>query len=428
MTSKTFVFIGMLAFTTLAGCDWLGGRDGENTAPIDTQSNQVILTWSTVAEDAAVADDGYATPLQIVRMLSIMHLAQHDALSAIKPAFAPYAYYGADPDADPVAAAASAAHAVLTATYPDQESTFDAQLALSLEGVADEDARERGVALGAEAAEAVLEARANDGSDTPTVGDYVPGDGPGRYQFVPPFDFAALPGWRNLRPFALTTPDQFRSDPPPALDSDAYAADYNEVKSIGEADSPTRSDDELASAVFWNEFSDRGWNRIARVVASERELGLQSTARLFALLNMAMSDSYVAGWDSKYYYDFWRPYTAIRAADTDGNALTAPDPEWETAIMTPPVQDYPSTHSALGNAAASVLGYVFGDETSFSFTSTSAEPPYSSRSFTSFSQAADENANSRVMGGIHFRFACNAGQQLGDKVGEFTIANYLRAK
>src|SRR6185436_17035312 len=144
--------------------------------------------------------------------------------------------------------------------------------------------------------------------------------------------------------------------------------------------------------------------------------GLFATARLFALLNMALTDSYTAGWDSKFYYNFWRPYTAIRAAATDGNDNTLEDLHWEPAEITPPVPDYPSTHSALGNAAATVLTHFFGDHSSFSGTSTTASPAGAIRSFSSFMQAADENADSRVRAGIHFRFACEAGQQLGNKV------------
>ena len=252
------------------------------------------------------------------------------------------------------------------------------------------------------------------------------GRGPGRYQFTAPFDFAFVPGWRYLKPFALTRVDQFRSPPHPALDSEAYAADFAEVKAIGGVGSQARSPEQLSYAKFWYELSDIGWNRVARVVAAERGLGLQSTARLFALLNMAMSDAYVAGWDSKYHYDLWRPITAIRAAATDGNPATSADPTWEAALVTPPVQDYPSTHSALGRAAATVLASVFGDETAFTFPSTSADPPNASRSFTSFSQAADENADSRVMGGLHFRFACDAGQELGRQVAVWTLDHYLQ--
>ena len=416
----------LLAVLFLLGWTGCSSATPDDSLSLDELPNEIVLTWNLAALDAAVAHDNHANGLDVVRVIAMMHAAQHDALGAIDPVYRTYAFDGSDPAADPVATVAAASHGVLTDVFPDQRATFDAALARSLEEVPDGDAEERGVTLGAQAAAAILALRQDDGSDTPFVGDYVPGDGPGRYQFTPPFDFAVLPGWRHLRPFALTSPDQFRSVPHPALDSEAYTAAFEEVKALGEMNSPTRSPEQLGYGKFWYEFSEIGWNRIGRVVAAERGLGLQSTARLFALLNMAMSDAYVAGWDSKFHYDLWRPVTAIHAAATDGNPATEADPAWESVLVTPPVQDYPSTHSALGNAAAGVLASVFGDGTAFTFTSPSADPPNAARSFTSFSQAADENADSRVMAGLHFRFACEAGQELGRKVADWAVANYLQ--
>lgn len=420
-----YTFALAWAFLLPTGCF---AHDASDTIPFDARSNEVILTWNTIAHDAGVAHDQYVNPMAMARVFALLHLAQHDAINAVDPAFETYAFGGADTGADPVAAAASAAHAVLAAIFPDQRAVFDEKLTVSLATVADGDARTRGVALGAKAAAAVLALRQNDGSDTPLVGDYVPAKGPGKYQFTPPFDFCAAPGWQLVKPFALDRTDQFRPGPPPALGSEAYAAAFNEVKAIGAKNSETRSPDQLAYAKFWYEFSDIGWNRIARVVATDRGLGLQSTARLFALLNMVMSDAYVAGWDAKFHYDLWRPITAIHAAGEDGNGATAPDPAWEPAMPTPPVQDYPSTHSALGRGAATVLASVFGDQTAFAFTSTSADPAYPSRSFTGFGQAADENADSRVTAGIHFRFATDAGQQLGAEIGRWTLNRYLQKR
>jgi hypothetical protein len=317
---------------------------------------------------------------------------------------------------------------VLRTLFPAQQAYLDARLAGSLAAVGDGTAKDRGVALGALAAAAIVEARLEDGSDTPLVGGYEPGTGAGKYQLTPPFNIAFVPGWRHVTPFALQSPMQFRSAAPPALASAAYANAFNEVKSVGRLGSTTRTDDQTAYAKFWYEFSELGWNRIARTVAQDRALGLQSAARLFALLNIAMSDAYVAGWDSKYHYDLWRPITAIHAAGIDGNDATVVDAQWEPSEPTPPVQDYPSTHSALGDAAATVLAEVFGDSTSFSFASPTAVPANSTRSFASFSAAADENADSRVMAGIHFRFAIEAGQAMGRAIGEWAVANHLRER
>lgn len=422
--------IGTVALAALAGCD--ANSSPTEPAPIDLRSNDVILAWNTIAYDALMAHDEYQNPLVATRVYAMVHVAQHDAINAIDPIYESYSFHGgaagADADADPVVAAAAAAHGVLSALYPEQTATFDAQLELALADVPEGSDGPRGVALGAQAAAAILAQRSDDGSDTPPVGDYVPGADAGDYQPTPPFGFAFAPGWRDVQPFALTAAAQFRSPPPPALDGEQYATDFDEVREIGRDMSETRTPEQTAYAKFWYEFSDIGWNRVGRVVAADEELGLQSTARLFALLNMAMADAYIAGWDSKYHYDLWRPYTAIREAGTDGNDATAQEAHWEPLMPTPPVQDYPSTHAALGNAAAAVLAAVFGDALDFTFPSTSAEPALSSRTFSSFSQAADENADSRVMAGIHFRFAVAAGQELGRQVGQWTVGNHLRMR
>ncbi len=212
----------------------------------------------------------------------------------------------------------------------------------------------------------------------------------------------------------------------PALNSPEYAKSFNEVKAFGKINSSVRTTDQSASANFWYEFADIGWNRIARIQARDYNTGLYATARMFALLNIALADTYTAFFDSQDHYYTWRPYTAIRSADEDGNNQTVADPDWEPFLTTPPVPEYPSGHSALGNAAATVLAHFFGNNSPFSTTSTTASPAGVERSFKSFKQAADENADSRVMAGIHFRFSCDSGQKLGDKVGKWTLDNYLK--
>jgi hypothetical protein len=393
-------------------------------------SNAAVLDWNVAAFEGFVAEEKYGHPLRAGRAITMLHLAQHDALAAVRPSYAPYNLAEKAPDADPVAAAASAAYEVLVAELPGQKAALAARLERSLQASAGGEARDRGVALGQRAAAAILQRRRGDGSDAPAVvpftAEQLAKAGPGGYRPIPPADFIYAPGWRSLRPFGLQSPEQFRVTPPPALESPEYAAAFEEVERIGKRGSPDRTADQTAYGKFWYELSEIGWNRIARTVAGERKLGLQATARLFALLNVALLDSYVAGWDSKFHYDFWRPATAIRAADSDGNPATAPDPAWESQEPTPPVQDYPSTHSALGNAGAEVLAEVFGDATPFSFASPTAAPGAGPRSFASFSQAADENADSRVQAGLHFRFACRAGQGLGKQVGSWVVATLLR--
>jgi hypothetical protein len=389
-------------------------------------SNAAVLDWSEAAYHAFVAEEKYGNPMRAVRVLAMVHIAQHDALNAIRPIYASQALHARVPDADPVAAAASAAFEVLAAELPGQRQTLGDRLAATVHARSDQAAAQRGVELGRRAAVAIREQRQSDGANTPPAAPLSPAAQAGVYSPIPPVDFIAAPGWKDVRPFALQSPQQFRVGPPPALTSAEYASALDEVKRLGGKGSTARSAEQTAYAAFWYEFSDIGWNRAARVAASERKLGLQETARLFALLNMALSDAYVAGWDSKFHYNFWRPTTAIRRADLDGNPATAADPTWQSELVTPPVQDHPSTHSALGDAAAAVLAQVLGDATPFTMASTSSLTPGATRAFASFTAAADENADSRVMAGLHFRFACRAGQALGRQVGSWVATTALQ--
>jgi hypothetical protein len=214
----------------------------------------------------------------------------------------------------------------------------------------------------------------------------------------------------------------------PSLTSADYTKAFNEVKSKGAKESKVRTAEETAIAKFWYEFSEIGWNRVTAVAAKDANLDLVTTTRLFALVNMALADSYIAGWDSKIYYNFWRPYTAVRKASTDGNDQTSEDAAWEPLMGTPPIHDYPSTHSVLGSAAATILTGILGNNTGFTMTSTSAEPVGYTRSFESFEQAAIENGDSRVFAGIHFRFSCEAGIKQGKDIGNWILVKQLKKK
>lgn len=236
-----------------------------------------------------------------------------------------------------------------------------------------------------------------------------------------------LPQWRRVTPFTMAAPWQFRLPGPPALASAEYARDYEEVKRVGGKISTTRTAEQSEIAKYWYEGSPQGWSRVARVVAAQRGLDRWENARLLALVNAAVADGYIAGADTRYLYNFWRPVTAIRAGDTDGNDATVADAVWETFLNTPPLPDYPSTHSVAGGAASAVLNRFFGgDKVAFTMIS---GPPFSgiTRSFSSFSQAAQENADSRVYAGIHFRSACQDGIKLGAQIGRRAFAQYLLA-
>jgi hypothetical protein len=393
--------------------------------------DRVISDYSLIAFQAIKAGDGYLDPMAASRSLAMMHLAMHDAVNAVRPRYKRYALAALPSEsgnADPTVAAAVAAHELLAALYPQPRAkgVLDAALEKTLLDAGIGPTIEAGKRVGKAAAAAVLAKRKNDGSSAKE--SYVEGKKPGEYRFTAPFGFAAAPHWRKVTPFALSSPSQFRTLPPPALTSELYLRDFDEVKRAGgkKSVSGARSADETNYAAFWYEFSDIGWNRVARVVSERMSQDLWDRARTFALLNMAMADAYIAGWDSKYHHDSWRPVTAIHLAAQDGNPRTTADASYETLLVTPPVPDLPSTHSALGMAAATVLAGAFGrDRIPFSFASPSALPENPVRSFKSFSEAARENADSRVKAGLHFRFATTAGLELGTQIGNYVTQKAL---
>ena len=424
-----------IALATVAYTTPTGAAVEANSAPVstvgpdgalDVTNGDIVVDWSRIVFEAAMTDDGYVSFLG-VRHQAMMHIAMHDALNAIDPKFDQYAYFGRSRGADPIAAAAKAAHDVLVAVYPAQQATLDAELATWLASVPDGSGKTKALKLGAKAAKAIVALREDDGTDVDLVSpEYTPGTRPGDYQFVPPYDFTFAEDFRYATPFGLKSPQQFRVPAPPALTSRTYAKAYSEVKSVGAINSPTRTADQSNYANWWYEGSEIGWTRIARVTTTSEDMKLWRAARMFALVNMSLYDSYVAGWDSKFHWDFWRPYTAIRAGGTDGNPRTVKDANWKSYLETPPVQDYPSTHSTLGAGAAEVLKRLFRtDRVPFSMESLTALPANPVRSFNTFTQAANENADSRVMAGIHFRFSTEEGKALGRRVGRYIVKHHL---
>jgi hypothetical protein len=406
-----------------------------------------VLQWNETTMKA-VAATGQNNVVS-TRTLAMVHVAVHDALNAISRRYDAY-YFEApgDPAASPDAAVAAAAHTVLVGVVgsygtPVQRGTafalVDEAYATSLARVADGAARNKGVAVGRAAGAAILALRKDDGAFRDA--SYTPGVGAGRWRphpnpvpANPPIanpDLArgyapsAASGWGNVTPFTLLSASQFWLPGPPALTSQTYARDYNEVKNIGGKVSTIRTDDQTQIARFWFE-GPGNWNTIARTVATTRRLDATDSARVLALMNIAMADAYIAGFKIRYVYDLWRPVTAIREGDNDGNDATAGDPTWDSHQNTPAVSDYPSTQSTFSAAAAVALASTLGGD-QISFTVTSGKPFEGiTRSFTSFSQAARESADSRVYAGIHFRSACEDGLALGRKVGQRVATLYLQ--
>ncbi len=406
-----------------------------------------VAQWNETTMKAVVVNG--QSNLVSTRTLAMVRVAVHDALNAINRRYDAYYFEGpADPAASPDASVAAAAHTVLVGVVgsfgtPAQKvetlALVDQAYAASMARISDGPARNKGVAVGRAAGAAILALRKDDGATRDAA--YTPGMGPGKWRphpnpvpANPPIanpDVArgylpsASPGWVNVTPFTLLSASQFWLPVPPALTSETYARDYNEVKNVGGTVSTVRTADQTQIARFWFE-GPGNWNTIARTVAATRGLDARDSARVLALMNIAMADAYIAGWKIRYVYDLWRPVTAIREGDNDGNDATVGDPSWNSHQNTPSVSDYPSTQSTFSAAAAVVLASALGGDQA-TFTVTSGKPFEGiTRSFTSFSQAARESADSRVYAGIHFRSACEDGLSLGRKVGERVAKLYLQ--
>ncbi len=386
----------------------------------------VVTDWNVTAVNTVAAAGAAARVPN--RILTMTHLAMHDALNAIDRHYKPYAFDAVAPyGASPEAAVAAAAYGVLIVEIPNQKTALDTALASTLAAIPDGKAEADGIAIGQAAAAAILARRANDGSNIVTP--YTPGTAPGLWRPTPPgFLPAVNVSLGQVTPFTMTGSTQFGPLAPASLDlsSAEYAADYNEVKSIGAAGSTTRTADQSEIARFWYENVPGFHIRLARELVVTQKLNLWESARLFALLNIARLDSLIASNAAKYTYNFWRPVTAIRAGAEDGNPQTDADPAWESFLVTPNHPEYPSNHAIVTAAWAEVMAGFFGtDQFGFSFAS---GPPFAGirRSFTSFSQTAEEAADSRVYAGIHFRTACNDGLALGRKIGKQAFESFLQ--
>ena len=382
-------------------------------APAKSRGN-AVTHWNSVAIDVFKPTQG-TNPMAQSRSLAILHAAIHDALNAIDRRFDSYTPGLADAHGASVdAAVAAAAHEVLAAQVPEQAALVDDAYARALANIPNGAAKAGGIAAGQASAAATMLRRLNDGSAQAAQPAFVPRSGPGEYQFTPPFDFAALPGWGRVKPFVVAL-RKHKLEGPDRLTSAEYAHDLAFVKAIGKRDSRIRTAEQSQIAQFWYEDSPLGWNRIASTAIRERRLDNWAAARVFALVNFALADGYIAGFEAKYRFRFWRPETAIRAAATDGNRFTEADQTWTPFQITPPVPDYPSTHTVVGWAAAEVLIGTLDDRVRYRADSLTL--PGVTREFESFSAAAEENGQSRVYAGIHFGHAVKDGRRLGRDIG-----------
>src|SRR6266567_560724 len=307
------------------------------------------------------------------------------------------------------------------ALYPKMKTALDQLLAGELAAIPDGAGKQQGIQVGQAVAARLISMRATDGSAA-TPQPFVAGNQPGNYRLTPPkFAAPVFTNWSNVTPFVLNNAAQFRPGPPPALTSQAYAQAINEVKSLGQNTSTTRTPDQTVIGKFWGGPIWNTWNEIAENAALAHHTNLETTARLFAVLNLSFADSTIAFYDAKYYYQLWRPITAIRLASTDGNPATIGDPTWTPLAPTAPDPSYPSAHGVISGDGAVVLSAFFGNQDHIRLTSDVL--PGVVRTFTSYSDVTTEAGLSRIYAGQHTRIEVQVGSQLGQTVAEFVISD-----
>lgn len=394
------------------------------TAPLHANA---VLEWNALMMQA-IRVSNTAPPLS-TRNLAILHLAFYDALAAIEGTHQPYRLQPPAPaGASPLAAVAAAGREVMRALYPSFEARTEELYLFQGRDFPPGPASTNGVAVGLTAARGLLAERGADGSSTQVP--YLPSNEPGQWRRTPPFYRPPLdPHWRYVKLFAIPEIEPFLPPPPPALTSEEYARDFNQVKVLGERHSLVRTAEQSLIAVFWSDFSYTAmppghWHEIAATITAQAGLSLPETTRLFALLSLAQADAGIVCWEAKYRYNFWRPVTAIQRADEDGNPDTEADPAWDHYLVAPNFPEYTSGHSTFSKASAEVLTWFFGTD-AITFPAISDSVPGVTRTFHSLAACADEVGMSRIYGGIHFEFANREGKRSGAKVAHYVVANYL---
>ena len=389
----------------------------------------VVLDWNAIAVSTAVKNG--QNPFAQARYAAIVQLAVFEAVNAITGDYQPYlGTISAPPGASADAAAVEAAYRVLSTYFPASAAALDGARATSLSAIPDGQGKTDGITVGDAAAVAMTTLRAHDGSSPPQF--KAPGPAvPGEWQATPscPIVNGVASGialqWQNITPFGVPSASAFLLDPPPALTSNEYAKAYNEVMTVGSVDSTQRPQDRADVAVFYAASSPtQVFSQAAQQVALQEGGTLSENARAFALINMAISDSLVASFFNKYQYNFWRPETAIRGGDTDGNSKTDPDADYHPFIVTPCFPSYPSNHGSAANAASEVMRRLYG-ESAHPMTLSNAAVPSIVLQYTSFRQICDDISDARVYGGIHFRTDQDAGVVLGRAVGTAVYKNNL---
>jgi hypothetical protein len=404
---------------------WLFALTLMLNAPSSAQD--AVTEWNHNAEKAILASPTVSgSGAAAARVYVLMHVAVFDSVNGIEGRYSPYHVDATAPrGSSRRAAAIAAAYNTLLAFFPSQKSTLDGELSSSLASLSADDGDpedsqsiDRGLAWGQQVANDILAWRSSDGFNTvlpPVTG----GLAPGQWRPTPPaLQSMATPQLATMLPYAIASPSQFRPAGPPALNSAQYAADFNETKTLGSDTSSSRTAEQTFIATYWAGNSAISWNRVASSVAIVHHTTLSENARLFALMNLALGDATVAGWDSKLHFMSWRPVTAIPLADSL-NPDTVADPNWKPLLVTPRHPEYVSAHAVFSSASAGVLAAYFGDDTIFSLESVSLPGVF--RTYNSFSSALDEITLARIYAGIHFRSACIDGRSMGTAIAQYVL-------
>src|SRR5437870_5255745 len=371
-------------------------------------SGAIVIAWNKELLHIVQTPGAQPATVHPTRSYAILHAAIYDAVVSITKDAPAYLFSVSAPSsARADAAAAQAGHDTLVALYPKWKAALDQQLAAELATIPDGAGKQQGIQVGQAVAARLIGMRANDGSAA-TPQPFVPGNQPGNYQLTPPkFAAPVFTNWANVTPFVLNNAAQFRPGPPPAVTSQAYAQALNEVKSLGQNTSTTRTADQTVIAKFWAGPIWNTWNGIAETAALAHHTNLETTARLFAVLNLSFADSAIAFYDAKYHYQLWRPITAIRLAKTAGNPAIVGDPTWTPLVVTALDPDYPAAHAVISADAATLLAAFFGNKDQIR--ATSDVLPGVVASYTSYSDIATEAGLSRIYAGNHTRIEVDAG-------------------
>jgi hypothetical protein len=381
-------------------------------------SADVITEWNVAATNATAA---IGSPPQ-ARVLAVAHAAAFDAVNAMQPRFTPYLKeFSAPAGASTDAAAAAAMYTVLLALVPAQKTAFETAYQSIISKIAEGEARERGISFGNEVGKAYVEARSKDGMSA--TSEYKPPAGPGQWKSTPPSNAPmVLPQLADVVPFTTKDFGFLKVLGPPSLDSADYARDVDEIRQVGARNSTMRTADQTASAIFWYISTPAPWQAAARAAAQKMNLGLVESSRLFALMNMAGIDAYIASWQIKKKTNFWRPITAIREAANN------PEPSWEPLLGTPPHPDYPSGHNIYSGAMAEVIRQLIGsDQVSFG-TALVLPTGILPRNWATLSDAEKDVMGARIWAGIHFRTADEHGIELGHAIAENAVSSVLRPR